>query len=411
MGTSDETNDRTYRRTHPWMTFSLDLSKAYYRLWMDLGAIQSKIEHVAKALVAPNVAQRLLLLYLAKGVHATTAIEGNTLSEEQVRDRIVKKTSLPESQAYLNTEVDNIVNACNMIGQEVLGGQDARLTVERIKEFNRQVLAGLSLDEQCVPGEFRRYSVGVARYQGAPWEDCEFLVDRLCRWLNEELEPPDGEVAMGFAVIRAIMAHLYIAWIHPFGDGNGRTARLVEFQILLSGRAPSVAAHLLSNYYNQTRAEYYRQLDLASKRPDGPICFLRYALQGFRDALDEQIERIRHHQWDVAWRDYVYQSFRGEKGAAVERRRLVALELAKARPRRMSPLRLRRLTPEIAELYAKKTTKTLTRDLHELQSMKLIRRFDSLIEANVSLLTKLLPARRAGDVPDSRREKHGHRND
>ena len=132
---------------------------------------------------------------------------------------------------------------------------------------------------------------------------------------------------------------------------------------------------------------------------------MHYALGGFRDALDEQIKRIRRYQWDVVWRDYVYQSFRGKKGAAAERRRLVALELAKADPCRMSPLRLRRLTPEIAELYASKTTKTLTRDLHELQRMKLIRRFGALIEANGALLTELLPARRAEDASDSRRQE------
>ncbi len=30
------------------------------------------------------------------------------------------------------------------------------------------------------------------------------------------------------AILRAVLAHLYIAWIHPFGDGNGRTARLAK---------------------------------------------------------------------------------------------------------------------------------------------------------------------------------------
>ena len=248
---------------------------------MDLGAIQSKIEHVANALVAPDIAKNLRLLYLAKGVHATTAIEGNTLSEKQVRDRITKKKSQPESQAYLDKEIDNIVEACNAIGKDIFDGKDAWLTVEGIKEFNRRVLEGLPLDEQCVPGDFRTYSVGVAKYRGAPWEDCELLADRLCQWLNDELKAPDEQLEMGFAVVRAIMAHLYIAWIHPFGDGNGRTARLVEFQILLSGRAPSIAAHLLSNFYNQTRAEYYRQLDFASKTPNGPIDFLGYALADF----------------------------------------------------------------------------------------------------------------------------------
>jgi Fic family protein len=370
-------------------------------MWMDLGAIQSKIEHIANSLLAPNFARSLRVLYLARGVHATTAIEGNTLSEEEVRERIEKKTSLPPSQAYLGKEVDNIVEACNAIGRGIFGGRDAGLTVAGIKEFNRKVLDGLPLNEQCVPGEFRNYSVGVAGYRGAPWEDCEFLLGRLCQWLNDELKPPDAEVATGFAVIKAILAHLYIAWIHPFGDGNGRTARLVEFQILLSNGAPSVAAHLLSNFYNQTRAEYYRQLDLASKKPSGPIDFLQYALRGLRDALDEQIKHIRRYQWDVAWRDYVYQKFSGMEGGAAKRRRLVALELAKADPCRVLPSRLRRLTPEIAELYAGKTDKTVTRDLHALEGMKLIRRVGRQVEANGSILTRLLPSRRAREPIES----------
>jgi Fic family protein len=256
-------------------------------------------------------------------------------------------------------------------------------------------LEGLPLTEGVVPGEFRRYSVGVANYRGAPWEDCELLMERLCRWLNEDMTSPHPELSSAFAVIRAIVAHLYIAWIHPFGDGNGRTARLVEFQILLSGRAPSIAAHLLSNFYNQTRTEYYRHLAAASQSAEGPLDFLAYAVRGFRDALDEQIKQIRIYQWEVAWRDYVYRRFQGQKGDAVNRRRLLALELAKAEPRQVPVSRLRRLTPEIAELYASKTVKTLTRDVNELQQMQLIRRIGREVQANGAILTHLLPSRRA----------------
>ena len=287
---------------------------------MDLGAIQSKIEHVANALLPPDEAKKLRMLYLAKGAHATTAIEGNTLSEKEVRDRIAKKSPLPESKEYLGKEIDNIVKTCNAVGREVWGGKDTRLTVERIKSFNRKVLKRLPLEGEAIPGEFRKYSVGVANYKCVPWQDCEYLIQRLCQWLNDEIKSPDSELSIGYAIIKAIIAHLYIAWIHPFGDGNGRTARLVEFQILLSGRAPSVAAHLLSNFYNQTRTEYYRQLALASQSSEGAMGFLIYAIRGLRDALDEQIKQIRIYQWEVAWRDYVYQKFRGQKGEAVERR-------------------------------------------------------------------------------------------
>ena len=81
--------------------------------------------------------------------------------------------------------------------------------------------------------------------------------------------------------MKAVVAHLYIAWIHPFGDGNGRTARLLELQILLGAGFPVPTCQLLSNHYNQTRTEYYRELDLASHRRS-PTEFLVYALEGLR---------------------------------------------------------------------------------------------------------------------------------
>ena len=114
---------------------------------------------------------------------------------------------------------------------------------------------------------------------------------------------------------------------------------------------------------------------------------------GLRDGLDDQIKLIRQYQWDVAWRDYVYQLFGSMEGEAVKRRRLVALELAKADPRCVLPSRLRRLTPQIAELYAGKTDKTLTRDLH-IRGHGIDPRVGKEVEADRSILTRLLPSRR-----------------
>jgi hypothetical protein len=150
-------------------------------------------------------------------------------------------------------------------------------------------------------------------------------------------------------------------------------------------------------------------LDAASQSENGPLSFLMYAIRGLRDALDEQIQRIRMHQWEVAWRDYVYRQFRGKKGGAADRRRLLALELANADPCGIPIAKLRRLTPELAELYARKTIKTLTRDVHELEEMKLVLRTGRLCQVNVALLTELLPRRRASDdvqrpTPDAERK-------
>src|SRR5207247_2592567 len=102
-------------------------------------------------------------------------------------------------------------------------------------------------------------------------------------------------------ILRAIMAHLYIAWVHPFGDGNGRTARVVELDILLRAGVPLVCAHLLSDHYNRTRAHYYRALSMARQHPH---YFVEYAISGLRDSLVQQITTIRNLQMQVMWTNY-----------------------------------------------------------------------------------------------------------
>src|SRR6185503_6665915 len=102
-------------------------------------------------------------------------------------------------------------------------------------------------------------------------------------------------------LIRAILAHLYIAWIHPFGNGNGRSARLVEVQILTqSGLVPLVSANLLSDYYNKTRERYYAELQRASESRT-PAGFIAYAIQGFVEELRAQIRVVKNQYVRVAW--------------------------------------------------------------------------------------------------------------
>jgi len=375
------TSERTYLTTHPWIDFRLDLRRIPARVWMQLGAAAADAEHIANSMLKPETGEALHQLFLAKGVHATTAIEGNTLSEDDALREIQGTLERPPSQQYLVQEIRNVIDAANAIKGELVdsSGISPRLTREKIEHFNAMVLRDLPVDDSTVPGEVRGHSVGVARYRGAPAEDCEYLLDRLCGWLNEsDLNAEDPEGLVPFAILKAIVAHLYVAWIHPFGDGNGRTARLVEVQILLAAELPAPASHLLSNHYNLTRGEYYRQLDLASRRSD-PIPFVEYAVRGLLDGLREALATIRAQQFEDRWEQYVYETF-GELKTGADRRRLrLALELTAQYQETLEPTPkrgLRHLSPALSEAYAGKTTKTLTRDVNALLAMGLIEASD-----------------------------------
>jgi Fic family protein len=102
----------------------------------------------------------------------------------------------------------------------------------------------------------------------------------LCSSLKIEFERADVFDPISKSVLLAVWAHLYIAWIHPFGDGNGRTARLVGFTLLLEGGVPAPAAHLLSNHNNRTRSSYYMELDKASHYQEVPPIVLRRGIKG-----------------------------------------------------------------------------------------------------------------------------------
>jgi hypothetical protein len=104
---------KTYEQTHPWLKFDADFSALSPSLWIILGACQSKCEHIALVPLRPDTRQKLFNIYLAKGALASTAIEGNTLTEQQVLQHLEGRLTLPPSQQYLQKEVDNIVKACN----------------------------------------------------------------------------------------------------------------------------------------------------------------------------------------------------------------------------------------------------------------------------------------------------------
>jgi Fic family protein len=372
-----DATDREYLQTHPQITFRVDLRRSTPVLWALLGEAKSKSEHVARALLSPATSEELLSVYLTKGALATTAIEGNTLTEEEARRVVDHQLKLPPSREYLGVEIRNVLAAYNEVKDELMADSSRPLRVQDLLRYNELILRGLEehLEDTVVPGQFRDYSVGVGGYRAAPARDLEYLVERLCEWLNsDEFDAPDDalELAAPYAIIKAMFAHVYLAWIHPFGDGNGRTARLLELWVLLKAGFPAPVTQLLSNHYNATRSEYYRQLNRASQTGE-VVAFLNYAAQGFVDHLREQLDTIWRQEFADRWEQYVYQVFGHGKTESARRRLKLVLDLSQ-QPGPVARAQLRRMTPDMVELYSGKTDKTLTRDLNALRELDLIRR-------------------------------------
>ena len=366
-------------------------------MWIGLGEAQSKCQHLAGVALKPETAKELLTIFLAKGVHATTAIEGNTLSEEQVRKRIENSNLdvVPPSQRYLQTEVDNVIALSSKIANHVADIGASPISVDDICSYNAQLLNDMELEDHVEPGKLRKITVGVNDYRGPEARFCEPLMAKLCEWLNgATFIPPDPNDKVVYGILKAVTAHLYLAWIHGFGDGNGRTARAVEVRFLMEAGVPMTAAHLLSNHYNQTRSEYYRQLSRASKSGGDVAPFLLYSVRGFVDQLRAQLDIVRLYQFNMAWENYIYDRFGKNKSPAHKRQIKLLLALSDWDDW-VEKSQLRRLNVEIAEEYAVKTSKTLSRDLNSLAKERFVLQRGNRHLANKGIIRAFLPKQNA----------------
>lgn len=358
-----------------------------------LGQCRTLTSAISDTPIQPEYYEQLLSVSLIKGAQATTAIEGNTLSEEEII-KIQSGEKLPPSKEYQETEVKNILNAFNIFLQEVTVDNNVQyITPELIKKMHHAIGENLGNHFDSIPGKYREDSRVVGQYRCPDHRLVKEYIESLCKWLRKEFHFGEANNFRS-TIIQAIITHVYIEWIHPFGDGNGRTGRLAEFYILLRSGLPSIATHILSNYYNQTRPEYYRQLDNA-RRSNDLTDFIYYAVLGFRDGLNETLESIRNSQFDIYWKYYIYEEFKNvayRKKEVFKRKRDLMLEFPINKKLHIDEIE--NISPAIARRYAKTTEVTLKRDLKELVDMGLLTKSENTFKANTDILIALTPVKR-----------------
>jgi Fic family protein len=357
-----------------------------------LGQCYAYIKSMLNTPIRPDYYQKLLLVSLNKGALATTAIEGNTLTEADLA-QIQSGRDIEPSKRYQQQEVKNILVAFNTILEELVRKKSPEIISSGlIRRFNRMVGENIGEAFGGEPGQFRRRNVVVGAYRPPSFEMVEGLVQNLCDWLIRDFHYKQ-EQSFDEAVLQAIVTHVYIAWIHPFLDGNGRTARLLEFYLLMRAGIPSIASHILSNHYNDTRTQYYQQLQNASETGN-LSAFIEYALEGFRDGLEKIIEIIHRDRTEATWNNYVHDIIEklqgeGKTKNTLRRLRQLAYYIPADRFYRIDEIKI--LNTKIAEAYGKLNQITLRRDLDLLVEKNLLKAEKNTYRAHYELLRDFLP--------------------
>jgi Fic family protein len=165
----------------------------------------------------------MALWQVARGatVGASTGIEGNPLTSAEV-DEVLSGVAVDARAADIR-EVINYNRALDLANRAALR-DDFEWTQELLRRLSATVMEGLEDDEG---GEYRHESVTVGAGQYAPpeWQRLPDLMSQLVDWLRS---PADCH-----PVIRAGLTHLNVVSIHPWLNGNGRTARIAGSLMLM----------------------------------------------------------------------------------------------------------------------------------------------------------------------------------
>ncbi|MBZ0206556.1 MAG: Fic family protein [Flavobacteriales bacterium] len=303
-----------------------------------------------------------------QGIVANAALDGNSLSEDQVDRLLEGSLQLPPSQMFLEREIRNLVKAVSWTQARTRSG-DRDTGPWVIQMLNAQVLKELPSSI----GSAGEYRTSASQGKVRP-EDIAPLMERLHTWTESDLFRPENEAErMAFSTIRAILTHLYLLWIEPFAEGNGRTARMVEFQLLLNAGIPAAAAHRMAMHVAATRNEYARQVARAAGPEGDVIPFIAYMVRGFADGVKALLAEVSEAQYQLLAEEELRNLVDPTASSNGERLQRLALGLHAHRAK-IATAQVPQLSPELAHVYARLNAKTLQRDLVQLEELGLVER-------------------------------------
>lgn len=252
-----------------------------------LTAIAESKSVVENAKILPQNEIKLRRQALIRMTHSSTEIEGNMLNLKQVEDVIGnKKIDAPERDIY---EVKNYFNAIKYIEKVVNSKEEIS---ERVLLKVHSIVTNKTLPKEQ-SGHYRKGPIYVIRrqfmtkdevmYTGPDAKEVARLCANLIAWIKESEQQNINPVVV------AGIIHQEIAAIHPFADGNGRTARAMATLVLYQRDYDFRRLFALEDYYNKDRPKYYDAINIGKNYDERKVDFtpwLEYFIKGFKEEID-----------------------------------------------------------------------------------------------------------------------------
>lgn len=310
-------------------------------------------------------ADELQKIQLKREVAGTSRIEGAEFTEKEL------EAAMRETAQQLETRSQRQAAAAVATYRWLAGlPADRPVDVALVMEVHRRMVTGCD-DDHCPPGRMRErdqnVTFGAPRHRG-----CEG--GQGCEEAMQKLTAAAGTVFRGHdPLIQALALHYHFAAIHPFLDGNGRTARALEALMLQRTGLRDTLFIAMSNYYYEHKVGYLNALHETGEAGHNLTAFLKFALRGIESQSSRLFVEIKQQVSKALFRNTVTDLFgrlQTQRKRAISERQARLLNLLLD----VDDITLAELTKRTVHFYTvKEPWKALIRDLNYLIELKAIR--------------------------------------
>jgi Fic family protein len=329
---------------------------------------------------------------MVAAIGATLAIEGTTLSTDEIEESL-HKAEVSQQLARKEQEAENSKKVYNFIVELVNRNEGTfRYTEAMLKQIHKYFTNDLNYLSN-IPGQYRGNftpTFGEPRKKSLCRTNAEVeaAMSLFVGWLNQR----SSGLLRSNPVVRAIMAHYYLAEIHPFADGNGRTARALEALVLYVNGMNSYCFWSLANFWSTHRDQYILQLGNIRATCDA-WDYLIWGIKGYLGEIKRVKGLVLKKVKQLMFLDYVKYLAATKKTKEIKiNNRIVDLLDVLVQTGRI-PLDKFLAAAPIAILYNNTSPATKSRDFKKLDQLALVRTSKEnnrvYIEPNFGILDSL----------------------
>lgn len=239
--------------------------------------------------LTPEVLQRIQKYFRIKNIHHSNAIEGNRLDYGETRMVVEQGLTITGKPLRDSLEAKNLAQAMDFF-EELVSHTDKPITLHDVRQIHAAILAGI---DDSNAGKYRLSEVEISgsQYKPPSYIHVPDEMEKFGIWL-ETITSADY-VFQTSPVILACAAHTWFVYIHPFLDGNGRTARILMNLVLMRHGYP------ISIVTRDDRARYYDSLEASHGSDLTP--FISLICDTLEESLDEYERAVREQVDNLEW--------------------------------------------------------------------------------------------------------------